>query len=455
MPAAASSLLPIAIIGGGPAGLTAARVLQLQGVPCRVYENEAGPTARNQGGSLDLHEKDGLWAIEQCGLTEQFHRLSRPEGDCMRIMNKTGAVLYREEPPQVEEGQAVSGRGRPEIDRLVLRNLLLDSLQPGTVQWGHALASLQPLPADEDADGVCRWELTFKSGATERAAVVIGADGAWSRVRPVLSSAVPRYTGVTFLDCTIPHVAARHPQIADMVGPGSAFVLDDQRAIIAQKNGNDVCRTYFSIKVPEAWADDESEQGGAFLKHMSGEAVETFVRRYFGDWHATTLDFIRQADVQSIVLRRIHALPYDHSFAHTAQSQLVTAVGDAAHVMGPNGEGVNMAMYDAAQLCLALARVLSPPSTAGAAPTARSPQQLASALSAAIADFERDMFARVAALADDPINFDFFLSEDAANKFVAMFQQMIQQASAEGQETQQEQASAAAEAVRSNPTIPS
>ena len=128
--ASAHSLLPVAIVGGGPGGLVLARILQLHQVPCRVYENEEAPTARNQGGSLDLHEGSGLLALEHCGLLDDFNRHSRPEGDCMRIMDKTGRLFFEDEPPPDSEEAAApapqltpGGRGRPEIDRLALRNL--------------------------------------------------------------------------------------------------------------------------------------------------------------------------------------------------------------------------------------------------------------------------------------------------------------------------------------------
>ena len=422
----AQSFLPIAIVGGGPAGLTLARVLQLHDVACTVYENEAAATARSQGGSLDLHAENGLWALQQCRLVEQFNQLSRPEGDCMRIMDETGQLLHSEEPPKVDEAGQADGdvgrraRSRPEIDRLALRNLLLHSLHPDTVQWGHALASLEPLPPAA-ADGLWRWQLTFKNGQTARAAVVIGADGAWSRVRPLLSSASPRYAGVSYLDCTLPQLAARFPRLAEMVGPGTTFVLGEQKAIIAQMNGNDVLRSYACLKVDEGWADDETDGGGAFLASPSREALDTFIARYFRGWHEPALQLLRQADVQSLVVRRMFTLPFDHRFSHSEQTRLLTAVGDAAHVMGPNGEGVNLAMMDAAQLALAIAQQLSPQQQQQ---SSSSPQQLAELLAAAVLDSERAMFDRFSSFADDPINFDFFLSEGAAVKFAALFKKM-------------------------------
>ena len=420
---AASLFTPIAIVGGGPAGLTAARVLQLHNIPCTVYENEAAPTARNQGGSLDLHAENGLWALEQCRLIEEFNKHSRPEGDCMRIMDKTGKLWHDEEPPPVDESRPLdmTPSGRPEIDRLALRNLLLDSLQPGTVQWGHALASLQPLPASAaTSDGVPRWELTFKNGNTAQATIIIGADGTWSRIRPILSSTKPRYTGYTAIDFTVPAVSTHNPHLAKLVGPGTAFVLDDQRGLIAQMNGNDTLRAYAVLKVPEHWVDDTSTDGGAFLATdhtVSAQAVEALIARYFSGWNEAAMDLMRQADMQTVWVRRMYALPFDHSFAHDEQSRLVTAVGDAAHVMSVNGEGVNLAMMDAAQLALALANVLSPASPATATATAA---VLAERLGGAIVECERAMFERSAALKDDPFNFDLFFGENGAVKFAEM-----------------------------------
>src|SRR5205809_821255 len=71
----AASLLQgkrIAIAGAGPCGLTLARLLQQKGADVRVFELESSTAARNQGGSLDLHEDSGQLALRKAGLHELF-----------------------------------------------------------------------------------------------------------------------------------------------------------------------------------------------------------------------------------------------------------------------------------------------------------------------------------------------------------------------------------------------
>ncbi|KAJ0389917.1 hypothetical protein P43SY_011388 [Pythium insidiosum] len=195
--------LHIAIVGGGPAGLALANILQrlrntrsAKGQPTpwhtTVYEADASASMRRLGGSLDLERDSGLVAITNAGLLNQFMELARPEDQETRCVNKRGDILLR----TAAESQTIdSPRYSPEIDRADLCRLLTDSLDKGMIAWGHKLESITQDKTDA-------YELHFTNGTSAHADLVVGADGAWSRVRPLVSSERPSYTGATFLDCT-------------------------------------------------------------------------------------------------------------------------------------------------------------------------------------------------------------------------------------------------------------
>lgn len=312
--------MTISIIGAGPGGLTCARILQLHGVPVTVYESDPHPRARNQGGTLDLHADDGQLALREAGLLDEFFALARPEGQEMRKLDPRGCLLEHHVPA---EGETF----KPEIDRGQLRGLLLDSLEPGTVHWGRTLERVE-------APG----RLRFTDGATIETDLVIGADGAWSRVRPAVSAAVPEYSGITFLEAWFDDVEVAHPELAELVGQGSAMAADGERCLFAQRNSGDHIRVYIIQRLPADWARSASEVRGRLLDAFSG-------------WSPSMLRMITDND-GPYVDRPLYVLPVPHTWEHTPG---VTLLGDAAHLMPPLGVGVNLAMVDACELALALA----------------------------------------------------------------------------------------------------
>lgn len=315
----------ISVIGAGPGGLTCARILQQHGIAVTVYDRDAGPDARDQGGTLDLRADDGQLALREAGLIDEFHRLARPEGQEMRQLDPAGTVVFHHVPA---EGELF----KPEIDRGQLRDLLLGSLKPGTVRWGSAVRSIEPAG-----------RIHFADGSVVDSDLVVGADGAFSKVRPAVSDAVPAYTGVSFLEARFHDVDVRHPELAALVGPGSAAAADGDRGVFAQRSSGNHIRVYIMQRVPHDWI----AQGG------SGDtaAIRSWLLDAFAGWAPALLRFVTDNE-GPYVDRPLWALPVPHEWAHVPA---VTLLGDAAHLMPPVGVGVNLAMLDGCELALALA----------------------------------------------------------------------------------------------------
>ncbi|MFE2586482.1 FAD-dependent oxidoreductase [Streptomyces sp. NPDC059378] len=322
----------IAIIGAGPGGLTCARILQRHGIEAAVYDFASGPNDRNQGGTLDLHPDDGQIALKEAGLMEEFTRLARPEGQEMRQFHAGDARIRFHQRPTEDQFFA------PEIDRGQLRDLLLNSLKPATVRWNHALQSV------EGPDDGPR-QLYFADGTVIEADLVIGADGAWSKVRPVLSDATPQHIGINYLEAWFNDVETQHHFIADFVGQGSAMAADGERCLFAQRNSGGHIRVY----IIQAVAADWLAQTG--LNSQDTDGIRALLLDRFGDWAPSLLRLITENDGPYID-RPLYALPVPHTWE---PNPTVTLLGDAAHLMPPLGVGVNLAMLDASELALAIA----------------------------------------------------------------------------------------------------
>ncbi|GAA4204245.1 NAD(P)/FAD-dependent oxidoreductase [Streptosporangium oxazolinicum] len=330
------------MIGGGLAGLTFARVLHRHGHPVTVLERDPSPDARPPGGTLDLHEKLGQLALDKAGLLARFQALSRPEGQAMRILATDGTVL-RDWQSRPDES------ANPEIDRGQLRDLLLGPLD---VQWGRGATEVVP----GTRDGVL---VRFADGRQETFDLVIGADGAWSRVRPALSPATPHYTGVTLIETSLDDVDTRHPGLARLIGDGSMAVYGVNRALVAQRNSGGHVKVYAQFRAPLDWHTDLDRHMGlnrrAGLDLADAEAVRSSLLALFDGWAAPVLDLLRHGT--AFVHRPLYALPVSHTWAHVPG---VTLLGDAAHLMPPLGVGANLAMLEGAELAESVAAAPGP-----------------------------------------------------------------------------------------------
>ncbi|MGW7406051.1 FAD-dependent oxidoreductase [Streptomyces sp. NPDC054833] len=367
---------PVTIIGAGLGGLTLARVLHVHGIPATVYEAEASPADRTQGGLLDIHDSNGQLALKAAGLFEEFLGIVHEGAEASRVLDKDGTVLL-DEP---DDGTG----GRPEVPRGALRQILLDSLPADTIQWGRKVTTVRPL-------GGGRHEVTFTDGATVTSSLLVGADGAWSRVRPLLSDAKPEYVGTSLIETYLFDCETRHPASTRVVGDGSLFALAPGKGISAHREPDGVLHTYVTLSKPKEWMDaiDFTDAGTATAR----------IAAEFNDWAPELSALITDGETAPVP-RTINALPIEHRWGRVPG---VTLLGDAAHLMAPSGEGANLAMYDGAELGNALAA---------------QPDDVEAALTA----YEEALFPRSAAAAAEALQVhQLCLDDNAPHSLVSFF----------------------------------
>lgn len=375
----------IAIVGGGPAGLTLARLLQMQNADVKVYERDLNRNVRVQGSTLDLHEGTGLEAMKRAGLLDEFYKHHRPVASKMQLVDRWLNIKFDD-----HNFAEITAESRPEIDRAPLRDVLLNSLKPETVVWDSHFSRM----AKQDNG----WLLHFKNGKSVYADLVIAADGANSKIRPYISDIKPVYSGITLIEGNIYQAEKNAPKLFGFARGGKVMALDNEQFIGYGSKGDGSVMFVACFKCPESWL---SQSG---IDFQNKAQVLAFFKKEFTTWSEDWYEFFTNDEV--------HFIPrpqYYFPLGQTWETQgNLTMIGDAAHRMPPfAGEGANVAMQDSFELAEALTC------------------NKFTELKTAIANFEKDMIARGAAATKDTLeNTQRMFSETGLEQMVSFFNQV-------------------------------
>lgn len=171
--------------------------------------------------------------------------------------------------------------------------------------------------------------------------LVVGADGAWSKVRGRLTDVKPVYSGVSGYELEIFEPSKVCPRLNSMVGRGGFLGSSDCKFLNAQRigNGNLKVRSWFLC------SEGEAEK---LLKADGKEQTRNKILQRYQSWAPEMTELLKQSNLESLKHYTLYELPVGTQWTH---QKGFTLIGDASSLATPfSGEGVNKAMVDALEL---------------------------------------------------------------------------------------------------------
>lgn len=315
--------LPVAILGGGIAGLTTAIALQKVGIYAEVFE--AAPEFKAVGAGL-LLAANAVKGYEHIGMADQIIQQGR-QLPYFKILDQAGRIITAADAGKIGRKYGLHNFA---IHRARLHESLTAALTSQQLHTGWRAVGVKNLPNG-------RVEVQFSGGNTIQTHALIVADGIHSAIRQQLvTTSKPRYAGYT---CWRGIIDAGHLHLdaaTETWGKGARFGI----VPLAENK----VYWFACLNAPE----NDPAMRAKTVDDLKGD---------FQDFHAPVqeiLSLTRNEDLLWNDIIDLKPIP-QYAFGSTV------LIGDAAHATTPNmGQGACQAIEDAVILAGEMAREADP-----------------------------------------------------------------------------------------------
>ncbi|KAL2924530.1 Monooxygenase 1 [Bienertia sinuspersici] len=300
----------IVIIGGGLCGLATALALHRKGIKSVVLEKS--DKLREGGIALSI-VTNGWRALDQLGVASKLRTVSFPVLGFHDIVLDNGT----------EWRTSASNEEIRTFRRMHLIEALANELPEGTIRFGYQISAIT---LDPDASYPT---IHLHDGTTINAKVVIGCDGAYSRVaecvglRPI-----------------------KHYKMSVIREKGLLRIRKGNVIIGRIPMGDNLVYWFLSMKSPSHGSNELKDSN--IIKELGVQAVH--------DFPSETLNMVKQSDINTLHFYNLHYRPPWNLFLENFSKGNVIVAGDSMHLMAPAlGQGGSAALEDSIVLARCMA----------------------------------------------------------------------------------------------------